>query len=249
MKPNQAVKKLAKFLDYMLGRRPDEFGLVPDASGFVKIKELLKAITEEDGWKHVRRAHINEVLLTRIDPEIEIADSRIRATSRERLPDITLVIEPPKLLYTCVRQRAYPFIHEKGIYPTGQEPLILTAEKALALRIGRRRDRQPALLTINTANSLQQGVVYHRFGQSLYLAEFIPAGCFSGPPLPKEKTESRKPPVEEKQPSRTEAGSFILDLQNNRDTAPKTGYRKKRREPDWKKDRRQSRKQKRKMQR
>jgi len=249
MKPNQAVKRLTKLLDYILGRRPDEFGLLPDADGFVKIKELLKAITEEDGWKHVRRSHINEVLLTRIDPEVEIADNRIRAVTRERLHEITLIIEPPKLLYTCVRQRAYPFIHDKGIYPAGPEPVILTAEKELAQRIGQRRDRQPALLTIHTASSLQQGVVFHRFGESLYLADFIPAGCFSGPPLPKEKPDSRKPLVEDKQPARTEAGSFVLDLQNNRDFTPKTGYRKKRKEPDWKKDRRRSRKQKRKMQR
>ncbi len=236
-------------MDYVLGRRPDEFGLVPDSNGFIKIKELLKAITEEDGWKHVRRSHINEVLLTRIDPEIEIADNRIRAATRERLPDITLVIEPPKLLYTCVRQRAYPFMHAKGIYPAGHEPVILTAEKELAQRIGQRRDRQPALLTINTASSLQQGVVYHRYGGSLYLADFIPAGCFSGPPLPKEKPESKKPPAEDTQPTRAEAGSFILDLQNNQNLTPKTGYRKKRMEPDWKKDRRRSRKQKNKMQR
>jgi putative RNA 2'-phosphotransferase len=249
MKPNQAVKRLAKFMDYILGRRPDEFGLVPDSNGFVKIKELLKAITEEDGWKHVRRSHINEVLLTRVDPEIEIADNRIRAATRERLPEITLVIEPPKLLYTCVRQRAYPLIHDKGIYISGQEPVILTDEKELARRIGMRRDRQPVLLTIHTANSLHQGVVYHRFGESLYLADFIPSGCFSGPPLPKEKPESKKPLVEDTQPARTEAGSFVLDLQNNENYLPKTGYRKKRKEPDWKKDRRQSRKQKKKMQR
>ena len=46
MKPNQNLKKLSRFIATMLGRSPDEFGLVPDRQGFVSVKELLKAITE-----------------------------------------------------------------------------------------------------------------------------------------------------------------------------------------------------------
>jgi len=49
-------------LVYMLGHRPDEFGLVPDSEGFIPYKELLQAIHEEEGWRYVRRSHINEVL-------------------------------------------------------------------------------------------------------------------------------------------------------------------------------------------
>jgi putative RNA 2'-phosphotransferase len=36
-------------LSYVLGRRPDEFGLVPDADGFVRLKDLLKALHEALG--------------------------------------------------------------------------------------------------------------------------------------------------------------------------------------------------------
>ena len=54
------TQKLAKFLDYVLGRNPDEFGLVPDEQGYVKIKELLKALNQEEGWRHLRLANINE---------------------------------------------------------------------------------------------------------------------------------------------------------------------------------------------
>ena len=51
MRHKKDPKQLAKLLNYALGRDPDEFGLVPDESGFIKIKELLKALHEEDGWK------------------------------------------------------------------------------------------------------------------------------------------------------------------------------------------------------
>jgi hypothetical protein len=55
----KSPQSLAKLITYILGRRPDEFGLVTDTEGFVKIKELLKAITEEAGWKYVRRSDLN----------------------------------------------------------------------------------------------------------------------------------------------------------------------------------------------
>ena len=57
------MDNLARILLYILGRRPDEFGIVPDRRGFVGLKELLQAFHEEEGWSYVRQSHINEVLL------------------------------------------------------------------------------------------------------------------------------------------------------------------------------------------
>ena len=64
MSKRKSSEKLAKFLHYVLGRHPDEFGLVPDADGWVKIKELLNALSEESGWGYVRTSHLNEIMLT-----------------------------------------------------------------------------------------------------------------------------------------------------------------------------------------
>ena len=102
----RSPKQLAKFFNYVLGRRPDEFGLVTDKEGFVKIKDLLKAINEEEGLKNVRRPQINEIMITLPDHGLEVADDLIRAINREHLPKLTFALDPPKLLYTCVREKA-----------------------------------------------------------------------------------------------------------------------------------------------
>ncbi|MBW1849659.1 MAG: RNA 2'-phosphotransferase [Deltaproteobacteria bacterium] len=78
-------KDLAKFLLYVLGRRPDEFGLVTDPDGFVKIKELLKAVNEEEGWGYVRIGHLDEVVITVSDAFIEIEGDSIRAINQDSL--------------------------------------------------------------------------------------------------------------------------------------------------------------------
>ena len=174
MKPQQSTRRLEKFIVYVLGRRPDEFGLVPEADGWVKLKDLLKAINEEDGWRHVRRSHIDEIVLTQPAPEIEINDNRVRARFREHLPVPQPVDRPPKLLYTCIRRRAYFVVLEKGITAAEGEKVVLAAAPDLALRIGRRRDPHPVLLTVNVEQAL---IAWHR--PSPFRGTDLPRRCHS----------------------------------------------------------------------
>ena len=243
MSQKGSPKQLARFLNYVLGRRPDEFGLVADKNGFVKIKDLLKAINEEEGLKNVRRPQINEIMITLSDHGLEVADDLIRAINREHSPKLTFALDPPKLLYTCVRKKAYPHVVDKGIMPTAFSKVILSSNRDLAERIGRRSDHAAVLLTVQVSHSEDQGVVFLQTGESIFLADYIPAGCFSGPPLPKELPATRKTDKSKKEPAKMPAGSFFLDLDNKGDpTTP--GVRQKKRDkkhkqrrerPPWRK--------------
>ena len=107
-KPSLQVDKLSKFLSYVLGRRPDEFGIVPDSAGYVGIKALLRTLNEEPGWRHIRMTHLNEALMTPANPAIQIEAGRIRAIERTMLPVAEKPEAFPKLLYIAIRPRAYP---------------------------------------------------------------------------------------------------------------------------------------------
>ena len=236
-------KQLAKFFNYALGRRPDEFGLVTDRKGFVKIKDLIKATNEEDGLKYVRRAHINEIMLTLPNHGLEVSDTLIRAQNREHLPKQSFALDPPKLLYTCVRKKAYPHVLNKGIRPTGYSKVILSVNRDLAERMGRRSDHDAVLLTVQVSQSEDTGVVFFQAGESIFMADYIPPGCFSGPPLPKEQPDTRKADKLPQGGPKMPAGSFALDL-NKKDRPATPGTiakkrdkkRKQRRErPPWRK--------------
>jgi putative RNA 2'-phosphotransferase len=240
MSSKQSIRILSKFIAYILGRQPDEFGLIPDNDGFIKIKDLLKALSEEDGWRHVRRSHINEILYTASDPPFEIQDERIRAIDRDDLPRPTEANKPPKLLYTCVRRKAYPHVSERGISPLGHSQVILSSSRLMAERLGKRMDTTPVVLTIQVEKSVNQNVVFYQMGNTLFLSERIPPGCFSGPPLPKQKPE-QKQNREPAQPSPDNlAGSFKLNVENigrrsfgkgkKKEIAWKTGRKRMRRE-------------------
>ena len=239
----RSPQQLAKLINYILSRRPDEFGLVTDREGFVKIKELLKALNEEDGLKYVRHSHINEIMITLPKHGFEVVDKLIRAQNRKHLPKQSVALDPPKLLFTCVRRKAYPYVLNKGIKPTGFNKIILSSDRDLAQRIGRRSDHAAVMLTVQVSQSEDKGIIFIQTGESLFLTDYIPPDCFSGPPLPKESPESRKLDKPQKEPAEISAGSFLIDF-NKKEHPAKPGttskkrskkHKRRRERPPWRK--------------
>jgi putative RNA 2'-phosphotransferase len=212
MSPQRSPQILAKMIAYVLGRRPDEFGLVPDAAGFVRVKDLLKALNEEEGFAYVNRSHLNEVLLTVPEPPIEIADHLVRARGGRVAAAAAEATDLPKILFASVRRRAWPWVAEHGIRPSTQPQVVLCAEREMAERMGRRLDPEPIVLTVQVKACVDRGVRFEPSGENLYLAGEIPPDCFTGPALPKERPgEAREPtPVTPRHPETP--GSFPLDM-------------------------------------
>ena len=243
MKKNKSPEKLSKFLAYILGRRPDEFGLVLENDGFVKIRELLKVLSEEEGFGYARKSHLEEIVKIVWEPPIEINDNSIRAVSRNLLPETVPVDSEtvPTLLYTCIRRRAHAHVLEKGIAPSGYNRVVMTSDKELAEKIGKRIDKTPVMAIINSRQLIDAGVIVLKSGECLFQADYIPVDCFTVPPLPKEKPkkESKEKPAKEK--TQHLPGSFILEIQ------PENGRKKRKDKISRDKDRKRQRKYKEKI--
>jgi putative RNA 2'-phosphotransferase len=235
------IKKLAKFLDYALGRRPDEFGLLPDDHGYVKIKTLLQALHEDSEWRHLREGHLRSLVVMHPSSPVELMDDLIRARSRDNLPTPVIPSDLPKVLFTTVRQRAYPVILSKGIRPGGLPHILLSSDMVMAERLGHRVDNAPVLVSVQVALSKAAGTTFRKFGELLYLADFIAAQTFTGPPLPKEKPMPASKPMPAQDRPKT-PGSFFLDPAAIE--SPGIPSQRRKREAEWKKDRRRARKEK-----
>lgn len=246
MNRKRQIEQFAKLSEYMLSRRPDEFGLVPDKDGYVKIKEFLQAITETDGWRHIRKNYINEMMLVHENPPIEVDETRIRAKDYSILPEYVACEDPPKLLYTCVKQKSYTSVLNNGIHPTAHAHIICCSDSEMAKKIGKRRSAQPILLTIHTKNLLDQGITVRHAGALLYLIDFVPADCFTGPSPPKEMPVAKKPdktpdPIE-KYKQQTQAGTFSLSFENL--TEKQMKGKKKEKDLSWKNNKKRLRREK-----
>jgi putative RNA 2'-phosphotransferase len=236
------ANQFSKFLEYVLGRRPDEFGLVPDNEGFLKIKDLIKALSDEDGWRHIRLAHIQEVFLQEPDPPFEITESLIRVKHRDHLPVPEPCEKPPKLLYGWVRKKAWPFVFQNGLAPSSHPFVLLVKDRDFAHRLAKRLDLDAVIVNVIVENCLDIGLEFQVFGD-LYLTGFLPVDCFTGPPLPKEREEAKSKEKPVKNPSEI-AGSFFLDMGKTLEKEKSFKRKGKHDDPSWKQDRRRIRKEK-----
>lgn len=241
---------MRKLLVYILERRPDEFGLVLDEQGSVRMKDLLMAIQEEPGWGYVKKSHILEVLMTSGGTSFVVRQDRIAAVDHDLSLSSGEETPPPKLLYHCIRRRAYRVVREHGIGPAGTRRVFLATSKALATRMGKRRDPKPVLLTVQANKAFKAGIRFHRYGEFIFGTDHLPAGYFTGPTPPREKkkenAERKTGPVAapEKHP-----GSVTFDPDRSealfRQSQRKKGAKKK---IGWKQELRRSKHERRKPQ-
>jgi len=225
-------ERLSKLLSYILRHRPDEYGLVLDAEGYVPLKELIQALHEEEGWSFVRVDHLQEIALTSDRVRFEMEGGRIRATYGHSLP-IKIEYEraePPNTLFHGTRRRAYPVILEQGLRPMGRQYVHLATTRELALRIGKRRDPEPVLLEVHALRAHEEGIPFYRANELIFLVDSLPPQYLSGPPLSKVKIDGPAKEEREQLPASPFAAS---DLGLQPFLPPR---RKKDKLPDWKRD-------------
>ena len=241
------VDSLCRLLTYILGHRPDEFGLVPDKDGYITYKELLQAIHEESNWHYVRSSHINEVLLGRDRRLFQTDEKRIRVLDRRWQVDLNGAQQPlPKVLFTPVRRKAHPIVMEKGLRASEGRYLVLSPDKEMGLRIGKRHDHAPVLLEILASTAESKHVLFNSFG-CLYLSPGIPAEFISGPPVSREILESRKEKESKKETTKIKPvdfapGTFVLDAARDPDLRRRAKGKKRK---GWKEEARKMRRHKR----
>ncbi|MDI6797543.1 MAG: hypothetical protein QMD09_11380 [Desulfatibacillaceae bacterium] len=195
MKNLKYIEKTNKLLAYALGIRPDEFGLICDEQGWFDIKEVERAINEQEDAPRIRRGAIPEAVSILGQEKAEIVidgeQKRVRAKAPEFSHPASPATDLPVLLYTATREKTWPVIVEKGIFPAGFPLVILSPEKEMAIRLGR-RIAPFVILTVNTSQALEQGASFYSRGPLLFVTDFVPSSCVFGPPLPKEKPETKK---------------------------------------------------------
>ncbi len=230
-------ERLTKLLRYILAYRPDEFGLIPDDEGFVKIKDLHLAISETDGFRGVRRREIETLLevFAREDFEYRREEGLVRA--REVFFEPPLYEEsPPRLLYLPVKPRAWIQVSEKGWEQP--RPALMTPELELAERLARRRGA--LLVEVDTVRARNSGAVFLRFIEKLYLTSWLPPEALRGPRVD-EKFRARYAPRPKEPPEPEPIVPFRPETE-----LPELPYRKithgKKKKIPWKEGRKEKKK-------
>lgn len=237
MKLPRQLESLARMLAYMLGHRPDEFGLVLSEDGSIPLKQLQQALIHEPGWGFVRRHHLDQLVSLMQPPAFEVVEERLRCLSpgpaRLRRPGEA----PPPLLYLAIPPRVHERVWQEGLKAPAGEELVLARSREMALKLGKRRAPAPILITIQAQAAAKSGLSFSGYGEELFLAPALPREFLTmpAPPPPEEKPKPAKP-IEPPTP-----GTFLVEFPQ---AAPKPQQRRgKKEEPAWKAGARALRKQ------
>jgi putative RNA 2'-phosphotransferase len=239
------LKELAKIIKYIMLYRPDEFGLFLDDDGSLPVKELLWALHEEPGWGYVRPGHLKELAYSDIEIPFTVDEMQIRPKTPPNISATASV--PPPLLFCAARRKAYPVILKHGLKPGSRQYLPLATSEEMALRIGKRRDSKPILLTVHAGQAREKGYQFVQYGELLYLVRELPSQFLSGPPIDEVQPAHR--PSKAMQPSAggydayQMPGSFLLDPSKDQDRRSRE-HRDLEKKDKWKREVRRERRRK-----
>ncbi|MGP3987428.1 RNA 2'-phosphotransferase [Streptomyces sp. 3N207] len=174
--------RVSKYLARHLRHDPARIGLNLDAQGWARVDKLLTA-AREHGFP-LTRAELEEVVATNDKQRYALSadGTRIRANQGHTV-DVELelpALAPPPVLFHGTVPRVLAAIRAEGLRPMARHAVHLSPDRDTATRVGARRGRA-VVLTVAAAHMHEQGYVFHRSENGVWLTAAVPPRYLSFP--------------------------------------------------------------------
>ena len=171
--------RVSKLMAYILRHSPEEFGLKPDAEGFVPLKELVNALRRV--YPDVTEESMREIVENDPKGRYEIREDKIRARYGHSF-EVRLNHEEDtetKILYHGTPRRNLERILREGLKPMKRQFVHLTTSKIEALETGRRHGKDVVLLIIDADCLRRKGLKIYKAGKNVRIVERVPPECIT----------------------------------------------------------------------
>lgn len=168
--------KLSKEVSYALRHAPWEYELELDEQGWVEIDQLMQALHQSPEWQEVGLDDLRKMIVKSEKKRHEINGNSIRALYGHSIP-MKIVKEaaiPPKYLYHGTAHKFLPKIEAMGLSPMSRQYVHLSEDIETATLVGKRKDKQPIILVIDTENARAKGTTFYLGNEKVWLADSIP---------------------------------------------------------------------------
>lgn len=174
MEKSRSVK-ISKYLSKYLRHQSDRLGLQLQPGGWVGVEELLTAC--ETHQFPLTRAELEEVVATSDKQRFSFDETqtRIRANQGHSIEvDLQLSPQvPPDELYHGTAQQFIAPILEMGLQKMSRHHVHLSLDIETAKKVGSRRG-SPVILAIDAAKMHEDGFIFYRSGNGVWLVDFVP---------------------------------------------------------------------------
>ncbi len=173
-----SFRQLSRTIAFALRHRPEKFGLHPDEHGWVSIEELLAALRPRRAqWAELCEEDIWEMMAAAKKQRFEVADGKIRARYGHSIPGriYTTPQQPPEVLYHGTPPETLDSIRQNGLQPMGRQYVHLSVDLAKATEVGKRRAKNPCILTVLARQASEAGVCFYQADSTHWLSDPIPS--------------------------------------------------------------------------
>lgn len=167
------LKKISKYLSFILRHRPEDIGLNLDNQGWASVQELIQKSVGFDLTEDLIRV----VVETNDKQRFCLSDdfSKIRANQGHSIAvdlDLTAV-EPPEILYHGTAERFWNSIQQSGLQKQTRHHVHLSETMSTAMAVGSRYGK-PRILKIAAKELYLAGGEFFKTANNVWLVESVP---------------------------------------------------------------------------
>lgn len=168
--------QLSKTISRALRHAPEQYGLTLDREGWVAVPDLLAALHKRrKQWEYVQESDLLAIMAQSEKQRFELKDGKIRAYYGHSIAEkVERAPSTPPVLYHGTTPRAAEAILVEGLKPMNRQYVHLSADRATAILVARRRTNQPVILKIATGQARQAGVTFYLGNEMVWLSDAIP---------------------------------------------------------------------------
>jgi len=171
------LKSLGKFVSLVLRHDPHLAGLELEPGGWVSVDRLLEGLRA--AGRPITQEEL-DFLVQENDKRrysYDASGTRIRANQGHSVPvDLGLeAASPPDVLYHGTHLGVLQAVLEQGLSKMERHAVHLSADAATAKTVGSRRG-SPVVLRVDAKAMVEQGFVFHRSDNGVWLTERVPPG-------------------------------------------------------------------------
>ena len=168
------LKKVSKYLSFILRHQPDSIGLELSDGGWASINELIGKTRKF----RLTREVINTVVETNDKKRFLISEDgeRIKANQGHSI-EVKLELEPvtpPDVLLHGTAERFLESILKEGLTKQRRHHVHLSENMETSMKVGARYGK-PVLLKIDSKRMLEAGHVFFKTENKVWLVENVPA--------------------------------------------------------------------------
>lgn len=173
--------ELSKFLSYVLRHEPQAIGLTLDSEGWVDIGNLVEGARR--AGQPLDEARVRSVVRDSDKQRFTISDDgkRIRAAQGHTTTAVAISykqVMPPTTLFHGTATRFLASIMQEGLKPGQRQYVHLSDNQRTAESVGQRYG-EPIVLSIAAARMHDQGFVFYRADNGVWLTEGVPVAFLS----------------------------------------------------------------------